>query len=129
MRAHEFILEMDPSRRGFLKKLGKTAAGVAGAAALSALPSTTAQAAKYLNDRECTALWRYCYEVRDAAIKGRDKQEIEDRYFHAFIGKLNPDMRNNRAITELLRSVIDLALSQKHTTPKEFAQTYTSRVC
>jgi len=44
MRIHEIITEMDPSRRGFLKTLGKTAMGVAGAAALGALPPGAAQA-------------------------------------------------------------------------------------
>jgi len=44
MRIHEIITELDPSRRSFLKTVGKTAAGVAGAAALGSLGTTTAKA-------------------------------------------------------------------------------------
>jgi hypothetical protein len=41
---YRMLFEMDPSRRDFLKKLGKGAAGVAGAAAMSAIPFSKAQA-------------------------------------------------------------------------------------
>ena len=44
MRIHEIITELDPSRRSFLKTVGKTAAGVAGAAALGNLATGTAAA-------------------------------------------------------------------------------------
>ena len=44
MRIHEIITELDPSRRSFLKTVGKTAAGVAGAAALGNLATGTASA-------------------------------------------------------------------------------------
>ena len=44
MRIHEIITELDPSRRSFLKTVGKTAVGVAGAAALGNLATRTASA-------------------------------------------------------------------------------------
>ena len=44
MKIYEIIAELDKSRRGFLKKLGKGALGVAGAAAMSAIPFSKAQA-------------------------------------------------------------------------------------
>ena len=44
MRIHEIITELDPSRRSFLKTVGKTAVGAAGAAALGNLATGTASA-------------------------------------------------------------------------------------
>jgi len=45
---HDIFFEMDPSRRGFLKKLGKGAMGVGAAAAMSMLPKGAAKASDKL---------------------------------------------------------------------------------
>ena len=79
MRIYEIITEADAGRRDFLKKLGKGAAGVAGAAALSALPVGAARAfgidAKTVSAKDKASVDSSGFEINGLRF-GMDQEQV-----------------------------------------------------
>ena len=115
MRINEVInlnlfFEMDPSRRGFLRKLGKGAMAVAGAAALSVLPKEV-QAA--MSRRDCQRLWELSNDAMEMAKAGADKKRIASQLVNRYIDGLDTGSKYDGYHESLANNVIETAIEHK----------------
>jgi len=104
------FFEMDPSRRGFLKSLGRGAMAVVGAAALSMLPKEV-QAA--MSRRDCQRLWELSHDAMEMAQAGADKKRIASQLVRRYIKELDTGSKYDGYHERLANRVIDIAIEHK----------------
>jgi len=107
---YSLFFEMDPSRRGFLKKLGKGAMVLGAAALINMLPKEV-QAA--MSRRDCQRLWELSHDAMEMAQAGADKKRIESQLVRRYIKGLETGSKYDGYHERLANRVIDIAIEHK----------------
>jgi len=110
LQENSLFFEMDPSRRGFLKKLGKGAMALGAAALINMLPKEV-QAA--MSRRDCQRLWELSHDAMEMAQAGADKKRIESQLVDRYINGLDTGSKYDGYQERLANRVINIAIEHK----------------
>ena len=114
------FLEMDPSRRGFLKKLGKGALGIVATAIASMVPQK-AMAMLFNNKSDCQKLWQFAFDSMEMLRAGASVQDTKNALLKRFVRSLEDSKSKNIDFAW----VVDIANDVKdtvHYTPYNYAE-------